>query len=50
MHGSGRYALTTSLETAHLWDLDTFQRKRKLNNKEEVRLLRVSMGLFYSLF
>lgn len=42
IHCSGRYALTTSLETAHLWDLDTFQRKRKLNNKEEVGLLRVS--------
>ena len=41
IHSSGRYALTTSLETAHLWDLDTFQRKRKLNNKEEVGLLRV---------
>lgn len=41
MHSSGRYTLTTSLETAHLWDLDTFQRKRKLNNKEEVGLLRV---------
>ncbi|KAJ6663117.1 hypothetical protein lerEdw1_010710 [Lerista edwardsae] len=31
VHGSGRYAVTTSVDTAQLWDLDTFQRKRKLN-------------------
>ncbi|XP_067888649.1 TBC1 domain family member 31 isoform X2 [Heterodontus francisci] len=31
VHGSGRYAITTSADTAQLWDLDTFQRKRKLN-------------------
>ncbi|XP_059501925.1 TBC1 domain family member 31 isoform X2 [Stegostoma tigrinum] len=31
VHGSGRYAITTSSDTAQLWDLDTFQRKRKLN-------------------
>ncbi|XP_041045481.1 TBC1 domain family member 31 isoform X1 [Carcharodon carcharias] len=31
VHGSGRYAITTSSDAAQLWDLDTFQRKRKLN-------------------
>ncbi|PVD20370.1 hypothetical protein C0Q70_18524 [Pomacea canaliculata] len=41
LHASGRYALTTSVDTAHLWDMDTFQRKRKLNNKEDVGLLQV---------
>ncbi|XP_041376206.1 TBC1 domain family member 31-like [Gigantopelta aegis] len=41
MHASGRYVLTTSADTALLWDLDTFQRKRKLNIKEEVGLLKV---------
>uniref|UniRef100_A0A3P8TT65 TBC1 domain family member 31 n=1 Tax=Amphiprion percula TaxID=161767 RepID=A0A3P8TT65_AMPPE len=33
VHSSGRYAITTSSDTAQLWDLDTFQRKRKLNIK-----------------
>ncbi|XP_076826791.1 TBC1 domain family member 31 isoform X2 [Brachyhypopomus gauderio] len=31
VHGSGRYAISTSSDAAQLWDLDTFQRKRKLN-------------------
>lgn len=34
VHSSGRYAITTSSDTAQLWDLDTFQRKRKLNIKQ----------------
>lgn len=41
VHASGRYALTTSTDTAQLWDLDTFQRKRKLNIKEEVGIVQV---------
>ncbi|KAJ8303472.1 hypothetical protein KUTeg_019868 [Tegillarca granosa] len=41
VHASGRYALTTSAETAQLWDLDTFQRKRKLNIKENVGIVQV---------
>lgn len=44
LHASGRYALTTSVDTAHLWDMDTFQRKRKLNNKEDVGLLQVNIS------
>ena len=42
VHASGRYALTTSADTAQLWDLDTFQRKRKLSIKEDVGILQVS--------
>lgn len=41
VHASGRYALTTSFDTAQLWDLDTFQRKRKLNIKEDVGIVQV---------
>lgn len=41
VHASGRYALTTSYDTAQLWDLDTFQRKRKLNIKEDVGIVQV---------
>jgi WD40 repeat protein len=41
VHASGRYALTASSETAQLWDLDTFQRKRKLNIKENVGIVKV---------
>ncbi len=40
-HASGRYALTSSADTAQLWDLDTFQRKRKLNIKENVGIVKV---------
>jgi len=39
VHTSGKYAVTTSAETTHLWDLDTFQKKHKLNIKEDVGLL-----------
>ena len=46
VHSSGRYAVTTSAETTHLWDLDTFQQKHKLNIKEDVGLLQVK---FYHL-
>lgn len=41
MHASGRYAMTTSSDTAQLWDLDSFQRKRKLTVKEDVPIVRV---------
>ncbi|NWX38842.1 TBC31 protein, partial [Steatornis caripensis] len=41
VHGSGRYAITTSTDTAQLWDLDTFQRKRKLNVHQSVGIQKV---------
>lgn len=41
VHASGRYALTTSSDTALLWDLDTFTRKRKLNVKDDVNIVKV---------
>ncbi|PKK34351.1 TBC1 domain family, member 31 [Columba livia] len=41
IHGSGRYAITTSTDTAQLWDLDTFQRKRKLNVRQSVGIQKV---------
>lgn len=43
VHSSGRYAISTSLDTAQLWDLDTFQRKRKLNIRQSVGIQRVNM-------
>lgn len=42
VHTSGRYAITTSSDTAQLWDLDTFQRKRKLNVRQSVGIQKVS--------
>ncbi|XP_012978024.1 TBC1 domain family member 31 isoform X2 [Mesocricetus auratus] len=41
VHASGRYAITTSSDTAQLWDLDTFQRKRKLNIRKSVGIQKV---------
>ncbi|XP_058420863.1 TBC1 domain family member 31 isoform X3 [Diceros bicornis minor] len=41
VHASGRYAITTSSDTAQLWDLDTFQRKRKLNVLQSVGIQKV---------
>ncbi|XP_028985560.1 TBC1 domain family member 31 [Betta splendens] len=41
IHCSGRYAITTSSDTAQLWDLDTFQRKRKLNVRQSVGIQKV---------
>ncbi|NXK06719.1 TBC31 protein, partial [Herpetotheres cachinnans] len=41
VHGSGRYAITTSTDTAQLWDLDTFQRKRRLNVRQSVGIQKV---------
>ncbi|XP_066479956.1 TBC1 domain family member 31 isoform X2 [Tiliqua scincoides] len=41
VHCSGRYAITASVDTAQLWDLDTFQRKRKLNVRQSVGIQKV---------
>jgi len=41
VHASGRYAMTTSTDTAQLWDLDSFQRRRKLTVKEDVPIVKV---------
>lgn len=41
VHGSGKYAVTTSSDTAQLWDLDTFERKRKLNVRQSVGIQKV---------
>ncbi|XP_034822446.2 TBC1 domain family member 31 isoform X10 [Pan paniscus] len=41
VHASGKYAITTSSDTAQLWDLDTFQRKRKLNIRQSVGIQKV---------
>lgn len=46
IHASGRYVLTSSMDTAQLWDLDTFQRKRKLNIKENVGIVKVKSCWF----
>ncbi|NWH73463.1 TBC31 protein, partial [Piaya cayana] len=41
VHASGRYAITTSSDTAQLWDLDSFQRIRKLNVRQSVGIQKV---------
>ncbi|NXR86188.1 TBC31 protein, partial [Hypocryptadius cinnamomeus] len=41
VHGSGKYAITTSTDTAQLWDLDTFQRIRRLNVRQSVGIQKV---------
>ncbi|NXO83392.1 TBC31 protein, partial [Sitta europaea] len=41
VHVSGKYAITTSTDTAQLWDLDTFQRVRKLNVRQSVGIQKV---------
>ncbi|NXO04254.1 TBC31 protein, partial [Rhinopomastus cyanomelas] len=41
VHDSGRYAITTSTDTAQLWDLDTFQRKRELTVRQFVGIQKV---------
>ncbi|ETE64875.1 WD repeat-containing protein 67, partial [Ophiophagus hannah] len=45
VHGSGRYAITCSTDTAQLWDLDTFQRKRKLNVRHSVGIQKITRSL-----
>lgn len=46
IHSSGRYAISTSSDTAQLWDLDTFQRKRKLNIRQSVGIQRVNTQMY----
>ncbi|XP_043118038.1 TBC1 domain family member 31 isoform X2 [Puntigrus tetrazona] len=41
VHSSGSYAISTSSDTAQLWSLDTFQRKRKLNVRQSVGIQKV---------
>ncbi|XP_065101704.2 TBC1 domain family member 31 [Paramisgurnus dabryanus] len=41
VHSSGRFAISTSSDTAQLWNLDTFQRKRKLNVRQSVGVQKV---------
>uniref|UniRef100_A0A9J8BTJ2 TBC1 domain family member 31 n=1 Tax=Cyprinus carpio carpio TaxID=630221 RepID=A0A9J8BTJ2_CYPCA len=41
IHSSGSYAISTSSDTAQLWNLDTFQRKRKLNVRQSVGIQKV---------
>lgn len=43
VHSSGCSAISTSLDTAQLWDLDTFQRKRKLSVRQSVGIQRVNV-------
>lgn len=40
VHLSKRYAITTSSDTAFLWNLDTYERKRKLSINQQVDLLK----------
>lgn len=47
VHSSGHSAISTSLDTAQLWDLDTFQRKRKLSVQQSVGIQRVNMKYIY---
>ena len=44
VHSSGRLAITTSRDTAQLWNLDTFERIRKLNVKCEVPIQKVKLS------
>lgn len=39
VHPSKRYALTTSSDTASLWNLDTYDRKRKLSITKDIDLI-----------
>lgn len=41
IHSSGGFAISTSSDTAQLWSLDTFQRKRKLNVRQSVGIQKV---------
>lgn len=41
VHSSGNFAISTSSDTAQLWNLDTFQRKRKLNVRHSVGIQKV---------
>ena len=41
--GEGKFAITTSRDTAQLWNLDTFDRIKKLNVKTKVPIQQVNM-------
>jgi len=41
VHSSGRYALTSTLDTTILWDLNTFTKKRTLNGAQDVGIQKV---------
>lgn len=43
IHSSGHYAVSTSLDAAHLWDLDTFLRIRKLTTRQSVGIQKVNV-------
>lgn len=43
IHASGHYAVSTSLDAAHLWDLDTFLRIRKLTTRQSVGIQKVNV-------
>ncbi len=45
VHSSGSFAISTSSDTAQLWNLDTFQRKRKLNVRQSVGIQKVRRHL-----
>lgn len=45
IHSSGQYAISTSLDAAHLWDLDTFLRVRKLTTRQAVGIRKVNIEL-----
>jgi len=45
VHSSGSYAISTSSDTAQLWNLDTFQRERKLNIRQSVGIQKVRHNL-----
>ena len=47
VHGSGRYAISTSQDTSILWDLDTFTRKRTLNGAQAVGIQEVIDRILY---
>ena len=50
VHGSGRYALSSSHDNSILWDLDTFTRKRTLNGAQIVGVQEVGLNkCFYLL-
>lgn len=43
IHSSGHYAVSTSVDAAHLWDLDTFLRIRKLTTRQPVGIQKVNI-------
>jgi len=41
--------MTTSSDTAQLWDLESFQRKRKLTVKEDVPIVKVCLRYCFNM-